>query len=95
VVDPWCEHYKIAEDGPFGIDPVFLPSSSLYNANLSALDFYKPDEISHASGLPYGFYNSQPRGASVSLASWKSELDWSRKGKIISRSAGSKRVGFD
>ncbi|GAQ81488.1 hypothetical protein KFL_000810290 [Klebsormidium nitens] len=63
VVDPWCEHYPVDPRAPFGIDPVFLPSSSLYNANLSALDYYKPEEISSLTGLPYAFYERESKAA--------------------------------
>ncbi|GAQ90482.1 hypothetical protein KFL_006450030 [Klebsormidium nitens] len=61
-IDPWCEHYSIDLDGPFGMDPVFLPTSSLYNPALNASDFYAPEEISHVTGLPFAFYNRTAKG---------------------------------
>lgn len=38
---------------PFGFDPLYLTSSSLYNEGLNATDFYGEDEF-QPTGFPYG-----------------------------------------
>ena len=51
-------------DGPFGIDPVFQKTSSLYNGKLSMRDFYADNELlgsgdSNASSFPFAFFPHQ------------------------------------
>ena len=46
------------DSAPFGIDPVFLPSSKLFNGKLSKELFYKADDITSPSGVPPGFFSS-------------------------------------
>lgn len=42
---------------PFGSDPVFVQSSSLYNSALKASDYYTTDEL-NSLGVPFGFFPS-------------------------------------
>jgi hypothetical protein len=44
---------------PFGIDPVFLPCSQLYNGKLSARDFYSDQEMFNGTDDPLSFYPHQ------------------------------------
>jgi hypothetical protein len=51
-------------DGPFGIDPVFQKSSSLYNGKLSISDYYADNERAEASetntsSYPFAFFPHQ------------------------------------
>lgn len=38
---------------PYGFDPMYLPTSTLYDRTLNASAYYKDDEIS-PTGFPYG-----------------------------------------
>eukprot|EP00899_Mesostigma_viride_P014599 jgi/Mesvir1/2313/Mv19344-RA.2 len=45
------------EAKPYGVDPVFLRSSSLFDPSLDAADFYEEDEFDNRGlGLPFGFF---------------------------------------
>jgi len=53
-----CQAADLAEV-PFGIDPVFLPSSQLYNGKLTARDFYTNQEMFKGTDDPLSFYPHQ------------------------------------
>ena len=46
-------------DMPFGIDPVFVSSSQLYNGKLSPQNYYSNQEFIPGSNHPYGFFPHQ------------------------------------
>eukprot|EP00897_Mesotaenium_endlicherianum_P002979 jgi/Mesen1/2709/ME000168S01775 len=52
---PWCEHHIVTPTTPFGHDPTFMPTSSLFRPGLNPADFYPPSEI--VNGVPQAFYN--------------------------------------
>jgi hypothetical protein len=45
---------------PFGADPVFNPTSTLYNDQVNLADFYLENELSPL-GTPYGFFPKKTR----------------------------------
>ena len=52
-----CHRSSALNGAPMGVDPVFMPSSALFDGHLQPTDFYNPDELSEASNaLPMLFY---------------------------------------
>lgn len=49
---------------PFGVDPAFVSSSSLFDPTLRIADFYSDAEIG-PRGLPFGFFPSAPEADGV------------------------------
>eukprot|EP00897_Mesotaenium_endlicherianum_P002775 jgi/Mesen1/2525/ME000160S01632 len=47
---------------PFGVDPVFLATSSLYNPTLVVSDFYPDPAQLTPLGVPLGFFHRQAKG---------------------------------
>lgn len=64
-IDDVCQSDRWSTD-PYGVDPSFVVSSSLFQpgANMSA--YYAPGEIS-PFGIPYGFFPDSPGGATFSV----------------------------
>lgn len=52
-----CQLTRLSS-APFGSDPVFVQSSSLFNPALKTTDFYTSAEL-NALGVPYGFFSSR------------------------------------
>ncbi|GAQ78340.1 Ca2+-modulated nonselective cation channel polycystin [Klebsormidium nitens] len=46
---------------PYGADPVFNPTSDLFNPDISVADYYLENELSPL-GVPYGFFPKQTEG---------------------------------
>ena len=53
-----CPDPEEKDKSPYGVDPVFLPSSASYNDKLSASSYYNmsdPNVADIDKGYPYGF----------------------------------------
>lgn len=51
---------------PYGVDPAFVASSSLYQAGINMSAYYQPQEVS-PYGIPYGFFEDAPGKAKFSV----------------------------
>jgi hypothetical protein len=51
-------YYDELDDGPFGADPTFIPTSTMYRATNNVDDMYGTDERS-STNVPYGFFINQ------------------------------------
>lgn len=54
---------RTSSTSPYGVDPVFLTTSVLYDQTLNASDYYAPSEI-NSQGVPYGFFSRPTKGYS-------------------------------
>lgn len=54
-----CADSESSSYEPFGVDPTFVSTSSLYRATNHKYQWYDSDDINSDSGLPYGFFYDQ------------------------------------